>query len=172
MLNEWQRILCTAKELRAQRIWIFYSGQEASLTFTPQEDSILIIVDREQTCYLFQKQTVYLHRLSPIQTSLVSQAGKKALLKGYVEMQVTHKESSKYPVKYLKIEWVTSESVGEERKHHEIVPIQFKYIIKIITRSMVRLNLLVKAKYSQVGEIKSSYIVFERQRLNPPVPPL
>lgn len=48
----------------------------------------------------------------------------------------------------------------------------FEYIIKIITRSMVRLNLLVKAKYSQVGEIKSSYIVFERRRPNPLVPPL
>lgn len=48
----------------------------------------------------------------------------------------------------------------------------FKYIIRIITRSMVRLNLLVKATYSQVDEIKSSYIVFERRSPNPLVPPL
>lgn len=61
---------------------------------------------------------------------------------------VTHRESSKYPVKHLIIEWVTSESIDEKRRHHAIVPIQFKHIIKIITRSMVRLNLLGKAKYS------------------------
>lgn len=85
---------------------------------------------------------------------------------------VTHRESSKYPVKYLKIEWVTSESVDEKRRHHKIVSIKFKYIIKIITKSMIRLNLLGKAKYSQVGEIKSSYIVFERRRPNPLVSPL
>lgn len=60
-----------------------------------------------------------------MQTSLASWPGTNALLTEHEEMQVTHGESSpKISNKRVKIEWVTSELVGEKRRHKDIASLQ------------------------------------------------
>lgn len=43
----------------------------------------------------------------------------------------------------------------------EIEIIERNSTIQLITKSVARLNLFVKIRYYQIGEIKSSYILFE-----------